>query len=1264
MEWKEEMAALEITSVGSTRCSAMAGKNPVVIHFPTGWTSQLVVGMTLAIGKFRVVWYEDELHFHCDTNSVIILHPTAKRGEKGIAEAFAGLAGWTTASQVMGREVCVLIEKDLHTAQVCARRFSIPIYTADELIDRILAGEMVSQCVLHDGMENPKTWVACGLLNVGVILASPPCQPWSGAGTTCGLQSQEGQLMLGLVGWAGIMKIECLAIENVPGFRKHADFQLVIDEAKRVGMTMYISDLVQCNRMLPIRRERWIGVLCHCTVPVQAERINSAAAVAFHDQSFKIISRTPGIAEADAMHCNISQDERMKLNITSEMYDAMGNPEYAPGWLKGKVLGDDAEAYVNGRTIHPQEQLGAIMALYGRQHELAHDTLKSRGLHTMVIQDQQGKRLISPWEAVTALGYPSEVTLHADIQKSWTMAGNGISVCHAWMALHKAHILMDTCSPFQPSMNAIDQITQLLDNTIKLSKYETKCDGECWYLVPIADGYEEPSSKRTRFDSEASQTQAFIAQVEVEEASHHLETRFFASAPAFEHFNDPRHVAVQGIVYASGIMIFQHEQKHWAMFINAAVGDTIGAIIEKGLPHAKQSHFSRLTHEGRELAWNVQLDFTKVQTVTFSPVPSMITCVEQSLRIALSLKCDLTWTAKTVLAYWAAKTGCNVDTIKLMHRNRALKDDDYVLEFPDFNFQVAFHASVPTYADVTPNVKQTADPGMATAPSSYTRFYARHPIKKITRTAAVPVNASIQQLVQTLFPDLHATTPWSVFGGAEQVPPDAFASAWSQLTIQWETVRPLQTTEIRAIRHACGWGSPATAAKLALTGIRKWIRSPFQVKASEVLLPHDAVIGELVATFLCHSQLQTSLMCMINGSVIDPMTEVRSIADAHTIDCRICPLLGGAKNDGLKKRVQDMLKDKGVPDTEVAERMTAFLAKCPMEKLSVYKDNDDEQLWINVKALATSAKFRLITPDELKSFQQKQRQNKQSSSSTHVKKDNMKKAKQNRDKPFALRAFEIVIDPRHFAAEGEPIQILDIDRFGPDQAGLCVSSPDQADKLANGCRSSDPLAMLVIGKGAERHGTMFTMPAHTKQGTPVVISACLVQCGDTNIEYVLQLPKVQIAQQASTVKVDTVRDASNQVVQVTTTSRFQELRTEIEEQVANVVDAKLAIANQQIEALTTALQNVQRDSTADLQHLKSEQEFTKMKLGEMEQSMSASNQTILQQMKLMFSTMEQSMSAKIDQAVASSQATPVDPEKRARTEASEPKHDPFSVHKS
>eukprot|EP00438_Fugacium_kawagutii_P008187 Skav214681 [mRNA] locus=scaffold923:733843:738186:- [translate_table: standard] len=1447
--------------------------------------------MKITIFQFKVTWYEGELHFHCDdaAGSVILLHADRIRETKAIIEAFAGLGGWSNAVSHMGAKVHMMIEQDVDTARVCACQFDIPIYTADEYIETVLSGKKIRDCVLNASMTSPRTWMAIGLSNPRVVLASPPCQPWSGAGNSSGLLGEDGQSMLATLGWAGQMEIECVVLENVPGICKHQDYAKVIEEAKKDGMKLTHANTFSCHQLLPVRRDRWIAVFCHCKVDVQTQDVQNAAAVSFSCPSLRQVCCQPSVGQANALHVNMSEVENKQLQIDEHMYAAMGNPRYAPNWLAAKTGSKSPDDLVQARVITRDQQISAVMAAYGSQHKLSDELLSSKGLHMMIINDGTNTRLFSPWEMVAVQGYPTTTVLHQDLHKSWKLAGNGITVAHAWLALTKAHIILHDMSPFAPEGSIQDQVYRLLHSTIKLSQFETVIEGDFWMLV--AKETTEPDAKKAKIS--VSPTIQFKVD-EPEETV--VTTKKFEKAPAFQYGNDARQVAVFGENYSNGVVMLQHEQKHWLMFLNMSRNDTIGNLIQKGLPHARAEHFEWLAFDNSPVEWNQAIMNGHMKTLVFSPCCTLINCTEQSLNIALQLRGDVTWTARTALAFCAAKLGCNSDAVVLSYKGNEVKDDDFLVEFPERSFQIAFQAKLPAYVDLAPVATKPADPGIAPAPSSFIRVYARHPLRKSIRTVSISLGCTVKQMVQMLFPDLHASTPWTPFSEGETIPLDTYASAWTQIVIQWDTLRPLRTTEVSAIMFKEGLDSPVTQTKLALHGVTRHMRSPFEVKAKQYHVHPNMSVGDVGATYLCHTQVQATMLCTINGAVVDPTIVMSEIAAESTMNFRLCPLLGGGKADQIKKRIQEMLTSKGVPEAEVQERLNALIAKCPADKFLVYKDDSDEQFWENTKKLASEAKFRLIKPDELKQFQKNQRQGSSAKGSNHVKKETTKQNKPtNRKHEAQAQAHEVVVDTNHFAAAGEPITLLEPDRFGPDQTGLCIVSVGQAMKLIREqYKSSDPLALLIIGKGAEQFGQTFSLPAHTHQGNPTILTASLVNCGDVDIEFVLRIPKVNVNQTASTViefciershvsqwsattiplhyigvhipplrgnnllavwavkawqgkklsnvsqathwhgffrvndsllpqvlkrsgpagiflwpksetkrhdprfiiipmangtlkdaigkaeackeslgivkindglalrcrredaslvrsqvmpetafvemapinhedelfvmkhapamsreeltraiqaagwtaeavktqgasrwliasqesppgshlvinnslviierlngqkdkpaviataseyKVDTLYDANQQVMQVTTTSRFAELRTEIEEHVASVVETKMAEANSQINALTQALQEAQRQNESNLAQVRVEQEFTKAKITEVEQSVAASSQNIVQQMQQMFAKMEQSMTNKMEQTMSS--------EKRPRLDDKEEKKDPFASH--
>lgn len=145
------------------------------------------------------------------------------------------------------------------------------------------------------------------------------------------------------------------------------------------------------------------------------------------------------------------------------------------------------------------------------------------------------------------------------------------------------------------------------------------------------------------------------------------------------------------------------------------------------------------------------------------------------------------------------------------------------------------------------------------------------------------------------------------------------------------------------------------------------------------------------------------------------------------------------------------------------------------------------------------------------------------------------------------------------------------------------------------------------------------------------------------------------------IKVDTIMDAANNVVQVSATSRFSEIKAHVEAQISQVVEGRMQQANARIEALTGALQELQTQSSQahdkvvnDITQMKDEQQFTRQKLKEVEGSVAASGTAIISQMQQMFQTMQASLEQTVMQRMTH------ETDKRPRTEEV-PKGDPFAT---
>ena len=91
------------------------------------------------------------------------------------------------------------------------------------------------------------------------------------------------------------------------------------------------------------------------------------------------------------------------------------------------------------------------MASYGKQHETDVALLRSKGLQTILFEDADGVRMISPWEMLAAMAYKPTVVLSGDVFMAWKQAGNGLSAAHAWLGLYRTHVMLGHPFPMDES---------------------------------------------------------------------------------------------------------------------------------------------------------------------------------------------------------------------------------------------------------------------------------------------------------------------------------------------------------------------------------------------------------------------------------------------------------------------------------------------------------------------------------------------------------------------------------------------------------------------------------------------------------------------------------------------------------------------------------------------------------------------------------------------------------------------------------------------
>ena len=88
---------LTIQSVGYTACGVGFWGCKATLHVDVEWAKHMVVGTSLPIRNYQMLWYEGETHVNATKreNAQIFLHASEKRGVVRTIETLAGIGGWS-----------------------------------------------------------------------------------------------------------------------------------------------------------------------------------------------------------------------------------------------------------------------------------------------------------------------------------------------------------------------------------------------------------------------------------------------------------------------------------------------------------------------------------------------------------------------------------------------------------------------------------------------------------------------------------------------------------------------------------------------------------------------------------------------------------------------------------------------------------------------------------------------------------------------------------------------------------------------------------------------------------------------------------------------------------------------------------------------------------------------------------------------------------------------------------------------------------------
>ncbi|CAE7355188.1 unnamed protein product [Symbiodinium sp. CCMP2592] len=357
-----------------------------------------------------------------------------------MAEIFSGgFSGWSQAAYVMhrgGTPIHTSWSLDVDPECEAMLRLQNPglhcIWQTSELediLDDTPAGVHVCTNV------HSEWWLRMFAIRpVHIIAVSPPCQPWSTAGSGAGLQSEDGMLMLRIVDILGAVQVPVVALEQVGGFLKHPHAPTVLSAWSEVGYSIAWQATIDLLDVLPCSRSRTLIIFRHrtCRGPPALSGINWACTRRHNLATAQVLFDLPG---------SLLQP----LVLSEELKTTYLDPWFMPPSRLGRVTQSRVDAF---RIKTAAATAGCFMAQYQFQHELPPRQLETKGLLGFVLRHQGVLRFFSGAEIAALHGAVRPILLQENRRSQMRLLGNSLAVPQAAAGLAFAcHALGCQSSP-------------------------------------------------------------------------------------------------------------------------------------------------------------------------------------------------------------------------------------------------------------------------------------------------------------------------------------------------------------------------------------------------------------------------------------------------------------------------------------------------------------------------------------------------------------------------------------------------------------------------------------------------------------------------------------------------------------------------------------------------------------------------------------------------------------------------------------------------
>ena len=368
-----------------------------------------------------------------------------------VAELFSGyMGGWASAAEELPYwDVQVALDHDKsavgcyclnHPGQVVLN----PAHLAPPLSDQSL--------IVCTDFENLAWTNVLNYREVNTFAVSAPCQSWSGMGTKSGTGAEAGRVLVRTVQMARLLQPALVLVEQVAGFRQHAEYETFSRTMQEAGFRLMASTVHDLELLSYTTRRRWFGIFVNTVHIQQWEHVG---------RWMHPILREKHTYQPDA-HCitAMTESQRTAVTISEEDFRIMNDPALLPTWVRhapGAQSGAMPFRAQGAGMIWP-----TIPASYRSSVSFSRDYLTAGGLMTWAIRDAYGDvRWASKFEAARALGFPAGTILPKTEEEGFVAVGQSVSPFQAALVMCQTQEVCRQQGHSTPSQGFTETMTAL-----------------------------------------------------------------------------------------------------------------------------------------------------------------------------------------------------------------------------------------------------------------------------------------------------------------------------------------------------------------------------------------------------------------------------------------------------------------------------------------------------------------------------------------------------------------------------------------------------------------------------------------------------------------------------------------------------------------------------------------------------------------------------------------------------------------------------------